>query len=419
MSDGGVESGRDNKDNDAKSKSVGRGDFGRAIAKIAVAQICETAGFQSFQQSALEVLSDIAIRYLRDLGKTAHFYSNLAGRTQCNVFDIIQGLEDLGTSLGFSGASDVNRCLAGSGVVRDITRYVSLSEEIPFVRPVPHFPVVRNRKSTPIFLQIGETSTGEHIPPWLPAFPDPHTYVDTPMRNERATDPRTDQIEQARQRRKAERSLLSLQQRFACNGVTAPATVDPIDAGKLKRAAESNQFLAPPLRFGEKDVSPVVPPTQLSKEVVSEKNVSVLYTFAPAIEAAKTGFCDSGDGERKDLPHKRPTVHFKLGIGKKSSGAPHDLNLHCKSVGKAAPWFGRDDEKDDKKRRAEQILKESMENPQELAQFGGLWVIKVKGHLVVVLWILVRRTVGSPLWFYLNKLLSNLEQSLNVLIGKT
>ncbi|XP_042499586.1 transcription initiation factor TFIID subunit 8-like [Macadamia integrifolia] len=366
MSDGGGETGKENKD-DTKRKSRGGDDFGQAIARIAGAQICKRAGFQGFQQSALEALSDIVIRYLRDLGKTAQFYANLAGRMQCNVFDIVQGLEDLGASQGFSGASDVYRCPAGSGVVQDITQYLNLEEEIPFSRRVPHFPVMRNMKPTPSFLQIGEGPPNKNIPTWLPAFPDPHTYAHTPVWNERETDPHTDKIEQARQRRKAERSLLSLQQLLACNGSALPAAVDPADAGKLKRAAESNPFLAPPLQLGEKDVSPVVLPPQLSNEVVAEKRVLVLDTFAPAIEAAKAGFYDSGDGERNDLPNKRPTVHFKVGIGK-SLGAPRVLNLHSQSVGKTAPWFGRDDEKDDKKRRAEQILKESMENLRELAQ---------------------------------------------------
>ncbi|XP_042491957.1 transcription initiation factor TFIID subunit 8-like [Macadamia integrifolia] len=366
MSDGRGESGKEKKDV-PKRKSRGGDDFGRAIAKISVAQICKSAGFQGFQQSALEALSDIVIRYLRDLGKTAQFYANLAGRMQCNVFDIVQGLEDLGASQGFSGASNVHRCPAGSGVVQDITQYLNLEEEIPFSRPVPHFPVMRNRRPTPSFLQIGESSPNENIPPWLPAFPYPHTYSHTPVWNERETDPRTDKIEQARQQRKAERSLLSLQQRLACNGSAAPAAVDPADAGKLKRAAESNPFLAPPLQLGEKDVSPVVLHPHLSNEVVPEKRVSVLNTFTPAIEAAKNGFYDFGDGERNDLPNKRPTVHFKVGIGK-SLGAPCDLILHSQSVGKTDPWFGGDDEKDDKKRRAEQILKESMENPRELAQ---------------------------------------------------
>nr|DAD31476.1 TPA_asm: hypothetical protein HUJ06_010327 [Nelumbo nucifera] len=255
-----------------------------------------------------------------------------------------------------------------SGTVRDITRYVSWAEEIPFARPVPRFPIIRNRKSIPSFVQIGENPPGKHISPWLPAFPDPHTYIHTPVWNDRETDPRTDKIEQARQRRKAERSLLSLQQRLACNGSATTAQVDPADDVKLKRVADGNQFLAPPMQLGEKDVSPVVLPVQLANDLVVENQISVLETFAPAIEAAKSGVCEPGDAGRTTLPNKRPTVHFKFGIGKKSLGVPLDLSLHSMSVGKTTAWFGKDEEKDDKKRRAEQILKECMENSQELAQ---------------------------------------------------
>ena len=47
---------------------------------------------------ALDALADIAIRYLCDLGKMANYYSNLTGRTECNVFDIIRALEVLEAS---------------------------------------------------------------------------------------------------------------------------------------------------------------------------------------------------------------------------------------------------------------------------------------------------------------------------------
>ncbi|XP_058096451.1 transcription initiation factor TFIID subunit 8 [Magnolia sinica] len=388
MSDGGGESGRDidnsgithnnsyNNSNESGTKSreapSGSDDFGRAVTRIAVAQVCEVAGFQSFQQSALDALSDIAVRYLRDLGKTARFYANSSGRTECNVFDVIQGLEDLCLLQGFSGASDVNRCLAGSGTVREIMQYVSLSEEIPFVRPLPRFPVIKARKPTPSFAQVGEVPPGKHIPDWLPAFPDPHTYVRTPVWNERAKDPSTDKMEQARQqarqRRKAERSLLSLQQRLACNGTAGPSWADAGDAGKEKGALDANPFLAPPLQFGEKDVSVVNIPARLSNEAAVENQVSVLETFAPAIEAAKSGFSDSGEGERKVLPNKRPAVRFGFGIDKKSVSVPLGMGAKNMGVERSTYWFGRDDEKDDKKRRAEQILKEAMESPQELAQ---------------------------------------------------
>ncbi|KAF8399607.1 hypothetical protein HHK36_015476 [Tetracentron sinense] len=339
MSDGGGESGKENEQ--IVNRKSGGGDFGQVIAKIAVGQICESVGFQGFQQSALKVLSDIAIRYLCGLGKTAHFYSNLAGRTECNIFDIIQGLEDL-ESHGFSGASDVNHCLAGSGAIREIIRYMCLAEEIPFARPIPHFPVIRNRKPTQSFLQIRETPAAKHVPAWLPAFPDPRTDIHTPLWNERATDSGTNKIEEKRQQRKVEWSLLSLQQRLACNGLAAPASVDTGDVGKAKGATESNPFLAPPLQFGEKDVVHVSIPAKLSNETAVEKRVSVLDTFTPTIEEPKSGFCDLGDGNRKCLQNK--------------------------DADRTTLGYAMDDEKDDKKRRAEQILKESKENPRELAQ---------------------------------------------------
>ncbi|KAG9439049.1 hypothetical protein H6P81_019214 [Aristolochia fimbriata] len=365
MSDGGGESGL-RSEIEPKKKPAGD-EFGRAIARIAVAQICESVGFQGFQQSALEALSDIAIRYLRDLGKTAHFYANLAGRTDCNVFDIIRGLEDLvGPTQGFSGASDVNHCLLGSGTVREITQYVHTAEEIPFVRPIPRFPVIRAIKTAPSFARLGEAPPGKHVPDWLPALPDPHTYVHTPVWNDRNANPKADKIQQAKQRRKAEKSLLSLQQRLA-NGSSTQPSVDPIEAGKAKRVMEANPFLAPTLQASEKGVSPPTLPNKLDEKGDATKNLSVLETFAPAIEAANSGASENVENERKILPIKRPTVHFKFGIHKKSVATPL-AGRPSSATEKMNSWFGRDDEKDDKKRRAEQILKEAMENPQELAQ---------------------------------------------------
>uniref|UniRef100_A0A5B6ZF51 Transcription initiation factor TFIID subunit 8 n=1 Tax=Davidia involucrata TaxID=16924 RepID=A0A5B6ZF51_DAVIN len=371
MSDGGkVESKREKENVNDASKRVGADEFGRAVSKIAVAQICESVGFQSFNVSAIDALAGIAVRYLCDLGKTASFYAILAGRTECNVFDVIQGLEDLGSSTGFLGASEVNHCLMASGTVREIVEYVESAEEIPFAQSVPHFPVIQNRRMTPSFVQLGEVPAFKHIPAWLPAFPDPHTYIYSPMWNERATDPREDKIELATQRRKAERSLLCLQQRLLCNGSAVAATsAEAGNNGKALQVSESkNPFLATPVRAGEKDVSPVVLPAKVAGDAIVENHVSVLETFAPAIEAVKGAFCDSGDSEKKVLPDKRHAVHLRFKTGKKLLGESLDLSLRNKGSGKFESWIGRDDEKDDKKRRAEFILRQSMENPQELNQ---------------------------------------------------
>ncbi|KAF5201380.1 Transcription initiation factor tfiid subunit [Thalictrum thalictroides] len=358
MSDGGR-----NNEWGIKRKQQGEGsdDYGRAISKIAVSQICENVGFESLQQSSLDLLSEITLRYLRDLGKTAHFYANIAGRSDCNVFDIIQGLEDLGPSQG-----DVKGSFESSSTVKEIMQYVSLDDN-PFAQDVTQFPLIKRQKPTPSFLQVGETPEKEHIPAWLPAFPDRHTYIHTPVWNERKTDPRTDKIEQARQRRKEERSLFSLQQRLACNGSSVFATTKHVDYAPGKQRSESNPFLAPPLRSVAKDVPPVAPLAEVSNVPMAITRSSVLEAFAPAMGTTNIGLCDSTDDDSKVLPNKRPVVNFKLGVSKKSLGVPLDLTLQSKSVGQTAHLIVRGDVMDEKKKKAEQILRESMNNLRELS----------------------------------------------------
>lgn len=375
MSDGGnAESAREIENVIEISPAVSRAganEFGRAIAKIAVAQICESVGFECFNESALESLSDIAVRYLCDLGKTASSYANSAGRTECNVFDIIQGMEDFGLLRGILGASEARNCVIESGALREIMDYVESAEEIPFAQPVPQFPVVRARKPIPSFLQMAETPEFKHIPEWLPAFPDPHTYRHSPVWNERVSDPRADKIELARQRRKAERSLLSLQQRLVCNGdvIASTSTREPhVSRLEMQSNASENPFLAKPLQAGEKDVSPVILPDTIGNQADRENHISLLETFAPAIEAMKDGPSESGHDAEKTLPDKRPAVCLEFKTGKKVLGDSLDLRLRNRGSGRTASWFGHNDEKDDKKRRAEFILRQSMENQQELTQ---------------------------------------------------
>ena len=59
-------------------------------------------------------------------------------------------------------------------------------------------------------------------------------------------------------------------------------------------------------------------------------------------------------------------MHFKFRTGKKLIGESLDMRIRKKDASPTAVLAGREDERDDKKRRAEYILKQSMENPQEL-----------------------------------------------------
>jgi transcription initiation factor TFIID subunit 8 len=400
--------------------------FGRSVAKLAVAQVCEATGFHALQQSAVETLADIALRYLGDLGKAAHSYANLSGRTQCNALDVILGIEDLGS--GLAGAAETSRCVANSAALRDVMRYVEYAEEIPFARPVPHFPVFKKRAPTPSFAQLGETPPHPHIPSWLPAFPDPHTYCHTPVWNERKSDPRLDKLEQARQRRKAERSLVSLHLRLSGRGavvsdgsnnnllnlvVTSGGDSQPYSRqqwpsqdvssvktapeahgskGKGKRPAAHHPFLAPPLSAGEKEVTLVTPfrgTTELHAQNQDSHGPaalpSVLEAFAPALEAVKKGFevVDSGSRPLKEKQQTfiaetkdRMPVSLTFDWGQKTRAKalaakrclaqPVSPPSNKRARGNASSW--KEEEKDEKSKRAEQILAQAMEESEEVAQ---------------------------------------------------
>ncbi|KAL3694459.1 hypothetical protein R1sor_008110 [Riccia sorocarpa] len=107
------------------------------------------------------------------------------------------------------------------------------------------------------------------------------------------------------------------------------------------------------------------------KQMVKYLCPSVLEAFAPAIEAARHGkdSMDGGEGahilpEAKD---RRP-VHLSFDWGKKARekalAVQLSMGVHNRSPGKEKVKVtsqGSDEEKDDKKKRAEQILAQAME----------------------------------------------------------
>ncbi|XP_010432427.1 PREDICTED: transcription initiation factor TFIID subunit 8-like [Camelina sativa] len=329
-------------------------EFSHAAAKAAVAQVCESVGYEHFKDPALESLAGFALQYILQLGKTAISFANLTGRSQCNVFDIILALEDLtGDGDDDGGGVSSESCSLGRSVkLKGIVDFVNSSEEMPFSQPLPRFPVAISKKKMmiPSFVEIGETPPGNHIPLWLPAFPDPHTYKETPMWIERASDPRGDKIEQARQRRKAERALLSLQRKLVCkisSGTRVWGDMDGVneDEGELRSV--------PPSISGEK------------VESLNRDGLSVVEAFAPAMEAARDGFCSEVDTEWNKK--KKPDALSKLRTEKKFLGEPLDLSLKMKGEDRPLS-FVREEDRDDKRRRAEFILRQCMENPVDLNQ---------------------------------------------------
>lgn len=340
----------------SSSGCSGSYEFSLAAAKVAVAQVCESVGYEHFKDPALESLAGFAVQYILQLGKTATSFANLNGRSQCNVFDIALALEDLTGDVEEKISSE--SCSAGrSAKLREIIDFVNSSEEIPFPQPLPRFPVAISDRSwkmmmIPSFVDIGETPPGKHIPLWLPAFPDPHTYKETPMWVERASDPRGDKIEQARQRRKAERALLSLQRKLVCKISSGNPVWGDMDAVKEE------------MREAESEVRCAVSSPSISGESLNRDGLSVVEAFAPAMEAARDGFFDEVNTEWKK---KKPDVLSKLRTEKKFLGEPLDLSLQMKGEDRPLS-FVREEDRDDKRRRAEFILRQCMENPVDLNQ---------------------------------------------------
>lgn len=371
MSDGGKEHGRDSEPK--IRKPAGGEDFVRAIARIAVAQICENEGFQSFQQSALEAFADVAVRYIKEIGKTANLYANLAGRSECNVLDVIQGLEDLGSIQGFPGASDVNHSLASSGVVREIRQHVTLAEEVPFAYSLPRFPVLKEPKLLPSFSRAGEEPLGEHIPAWLPAFPHPESQSNVPTCNGGVIAGDTARTqEQVKVQERGESSVMTMQQRLAANN-GSDAVFGPGDSSKGKRIVDINPFLAPPLLYGEKEVSSIVPPPRFigGAAVANHVTGNMMEGFALAspIEASQNKLSEFDERNKSMELDGRPIVRFKLSGARKFLPASKNVIAENEGDEELASCFGtRDDEKDELKRRAEQFLKESMENPSDPTQ---------------------------------------------------
>lgn len=63
--------------------------YARAAAKVATAQLAEAAGFEAVDRSSLEVLSELLLRYINEIGAASHSYAESAGRTDSNALDVV------------------------------------------------------------------------------------------------------------------------------------------------------------------------------------------------------------------------------------------------------------------------------------------------------------------------------------------
>jgi transcription initiation factor TFIID subunit 8 len=194
-----------------------------------------------------------------------------------------------------------------------------------------------------------------------------------PEESQRVPDPIDRRLQEIEDHRNLELSLSNMQQRMGNNGSHTPTDVDPGDAAKAKRAADTNPFLAAPLQFGEKEVSTVVIPPKLLSEISGQVDEDGLNhhdmdmaTFGKPIEEIKSKESEIvEEGSKSGILQRESKVKFKIKSSKKPTASAVTLFGDDAFVENTA--VVSDNVKDGKKRRAEQILEESIEMTHEMA----------------------------------------------------
>ncbi|CAH8384369.1 unnamed protein product [Eruca vesicaria subsp. sativa] len=153
-------------------------DFSFSLTRVAVSQICLSVGYTSTDTSStLNSLTLITTKFLQSIAELAASFSNSANRTEANLFDIVNGLQDtaLATSDCFPGGSTLHKshCLIKSAVLRNLSDFVASAFEIPFAKPLPRLEIGDSTRVPP-----RSSPEMKSIPAWLPPFPDSSLYLD-------------------------------------------------------------------------------------------------------------------------------------------------------------------------------------------------------------------------------------------------
>lgn len=63
-------------------------EYSRDMTKLAVARILQAIGWHSATMTPLEILTDVMIQYITQLGKSAHDYANECSSPMCELWSL-------------------------------------------------------------------------------------------------------------------------------------------------------------------------------------------------------------------------------------------------------------------------------------------------------------------------------------------
>ncbi|XP_031572693.1 transcription initiation factor TFIID subunit 3-like [Actinia tenebrosa] len=123
--------------------------------RLAVAQICQSMGWDALHKSTHDLLTDVLQKYMQEIAKCAYGYSQLYCHTEPN-------LEDLGLAFNDTGV-----------LVHELEDFVSQVDQVPFSYQLPRFPMPKpNVLHHPHKEEIVDRPEfyHEHLPPLIKAL---------------------------------------------------------------------------------------------------------------------------------------------------------------------------------------------------------------------------------------------------------
>ncbi|CAF4253153.1 unnamed protein product, partial [Rotaria magnacalcarata] len=140
--------------------------YARELLKISLSQLCDSIGFDTTSEIALDILVDVCERQFQSLSKETSNLIQLNNRNQENYFDILSILLE-NNHENLDQLQDYMFKFQSSTFPKDIIQFPFRKRNQIYLRIPP--------KDSQEIIQRDQNSSTEYIYDWLPLFPDQET----------------------------------------------------------------------------------------------------------------------------------------------------------------------------------------------------------------------------------------------------
>lgn len=194
--------------------------YAKEVSKAVVSHVCHTLGFSAARSRPMDALADLLERFLFEAGSKARELAEICGRSEPHAGDAVEALRELRAP-----PAAIAQFIVGPA-----------SDAPPLGVSLPNFPLRKRPKLKPSFKQAGEEPP-EHVPPFLPTFPDERAYSRHKSEPEGGPSASSARARLLQDRRAAESSLLALTDRIEEAGTSSRGQEQSLP-GRLPEQAE-------------------------------------------------------------------------------------------------------------------------------------------------------------------------------------